>query len=216
MTSTLSKDASPQAADLLEPNISDLQNVTHQTEKKFSETVLAMLKHFKQPDPVGLPGAPIPDPMDIPNMKHSFSVGKMTFFNVKLYGLKNFRIDHINADLSAMKVEAALTIEKLDVKGNYTLSALFSRSKGPFTVVLTKVYVVAVASLEVERNGQLEAQEMDMDIKFKDISMDFKGLGFFANMFQGKFQYIYIYIWKIIFKIVFSYRCHELRGNLRL
>lgn len=178
-----SKDAPPQAADP-----SGLHNITHQTEKKFSETVLAMLEHFKQPDPVGLPGAPIPDPMDIPEMKHSFSVGKMTFFNVKLYGLQNFRIDHINADLSAMRVEAALTIEKLDVKGNYTLSAFFSRSKGPFTVVLTKVYVVAIASLEVERNGQLEAQEMDMDIKFKDISMDFKGLGFFANMFQGKTQ----------------------------
>ncbi|XP_018568650.1 uncharacterized protein LOC108908942 [Anoplophora glabripennis] len=182
---TKCEDAPPQAAHPSASDPSGLHNVTHQTEKKFSETVLSMLDHFKQPDPVGLPGAPIPDPMDIPNMKHSFSVGKMTFFNVKLYGLKNFRIDHINADLSAMKVEAALTIEKLDVIGNYTLSAFFSKSKGPFTVVLTKVYVVAIASLEVERKGQLEAQEMDMDIKFKDISMDFKGLGFFANMFQG-------------------------------
>ncbi|KAJ8918627.1 hypothetical protein NQ315_013133 [Exocentrus adspersus] len=173
------EDIPPQADD------SGLQNVTHHTEKKISDTILAMLEHFKQPDPVGLPGAPIPDPMDIPEMKHSFSVGRMTFFNVKLYGLKKFRIDHINADISAMKVEAALTIDRLNVIGNYTLSAFFSKSRGPFTVVLTKVYVVAIASLEVERNGQLEAQEMDMDIKFKDISMDFKGLGFFANMFQG-------------------------------
>lgn len=40
--------------------------------------------------------------------------------------------------------------------------------------------------MEVEVNGTLEAQEMDMDIKFESIDMDFQGLGFFANMFQGK------------------------------
>ncbi|KAJ8952820.1 hypothetical protein NQ318_008141 [Aromia moschata] len=154
--------------------------IAQQTEKKLSETVMAMLEHFKQPDPIGLPGVPVPDPMDIPNMKHSFSVGRMQFFNVKLYGLKQFRIHHINADISAMKVEAALTIDKLDVKGNYTLSTWLSRAKGPFTVKLYQVYVVAIASLEVSRNGTLEAQDMDMDIKFQNIEMDFQGLGFFC------------------------------------
>ncbi|KAG5899932.1 hypothetical protein JTB14_002483 [Gonioctena quinquepunctata] len=39
--------------------------------------------------------------------------------------------------------------------------------------------------MEVDINGTLEAQEMDMDIQFKEIAMDFQGLGFFASMFQG-------------------------------
>lgn len=82
---------------------------------------MVILEHYKQQDPVGLPGAPIPDPLLIPPMNHSFSVGRMNFKDVKLYGLKKFRIEHVTADVAAMKVEAALLIEKMDVIGNYTL-----------------------------------------------------------------------------------------------
>lgn len=154
-------------------------------EKKLSEYVLTILEHYKQNDPVGVPGVPIPDPMDIPPLAHSFSIGRMNFKNVKLHGLKKFRIDHVNADLAAMKVEAALKIDQLQVFGNYTLSTWLSSAKGPFTSNLTKVYVKAIATLEIQRNGQLEAADMNMDITFKDIKMDFKGLGFFASVMQN-------------------------------
>lgn len=162
------------------------QNVTKTSEKRLSDNVLQILEHYKQPDPVGLPGAPIPDPMDIPRLKNRFSIGTIEMFNSKMYGLSKFRMKHIFVDINAMKVEAALTIDILNVKGNYTLSTWISRAKGPYSVNLTHVNVIAKASLEVERNGQLEAQDIDMDIAFKDISMDFQGLGLFASMFQGK------------------------------
>lgn len=131
---------------MLPPAISEPTdlNVTTNTQKKLSASVLAIMEHYKQPDPVGIPGAPIPDPMDIPNMKHSFSIGRMEFKNVKLYGLKNFRIEHVVADVTEMKVTASLTIEVLDVKGNYTLSTWLSRAHGPFTVKLTKVGILAI------------------------------------------------------------------------
>ncbi|CAG9768950.1 unnamed protein product [Ceutorhynchus assimilis] len=154
-------------------------------EKKLSEYILTILEHYKQQDPVGLPGAPIPDPLDIPPMNHSFSVGRMNFQDVKLYGLKKFKIEHVTADIAVMKVEAALLLEKLDVIGNYTLKTWFSSAHGPFTVKLTKVHVKATANLEVQKNGSLEAQDIAMDITFKDMAMDFQGLGFFASMFQG-------------------------------
>jgi len=90
-------------------------------EKKLSEYVLAILEHYKQKDPVGIPGAPIPDPLIIPPMSQSFSVGRMHFKNVELYGLKKFRIEHITANLADMKMEAALLIDKMNIIGNYTL-----------------------------------------------------------------------------------------------
>ncbi|RZC43080.1 uncharacterized protein BDFB_005214, partial [Asbolus verrucosus] len=161
------------------------QQVIKKGEKKISEYILKVLDHYKQDDPVGIPDAPIPDPLSIPPLAHSFSVGKMNFKDVKLYGLTKFRIQHVKADITAMKVETALTIKTLNVIGNYTLSTWLSRANGPFTVKLTDVYVKAIATLEVKKNGQLEAQDMNMDITFKEIAMDFKGLGFFANMFQG-------------------------------
>lgn len=150
-----------------------------------SEKVFEIIEHYKQPDPVGIPGAPIPDPMILPDMKQSFSVGTMNFKNQKLYGLKNFRIRHIVADINAMKVESSLTIALLTVEGNYTLSSWFSRSKGPFIVQLENVKITAIARLDVERSGQLEAQEIDMDISFEKISMNFTGIG---ALFQSEYH----------------------------
>lgn len=154
-------------------------------EKKISEYIVAILEHFKQKDPVGIPGAPIPDPMDIPPFKHSFSVGTLNCKNVKMHGLSKFRLDRVKTDVANMEVNAALTIDKLDVYGNYTLSSFFSSSKGPFTVNLKGVYAQTNATLEVMKEGHLEAQEMSMDITFKNMAMNFENLGFFASMFQS-------------------------------
>lgn len=60
----------------------------------------------------------------------------------------------------------------------------FSSAQGPFTVKLKNVYVKAIANLEVQKNGSLEASDIAMDITFKDMAMDFQGLGFVASMFQ--------------------------------
>lgn len=166
-------------------DVPEQQTPLVEEEKKLSEYVLQILDHYKQKDPVGVPGVPIPDPMAIPPLTHSISVGRMNFKDVKLYGLKKFRIDHVNVDVAAMKVEAALMIDQLQIFGNYTLSTWLSRAQGPFTSNLTKVYVKAIATLEIERDGQLEAQEINMDITFKDIKMDFQGLGFFASVMQN-------------------------------
>lgn len=154
-----------------------IQNVTKITEKKIGERLLEILEHYKQPDPVGVPGVPIPDPMDLPDMKQSFSMGTMNFMKQKLSGLKHFRIHHVVADINALKVECTLKIEKLTVIGNYTLSSWFSKSKGPFSVHLSNLTVTAIARLDVERSGQLEAQEINMDISFKNIEMNFVGIG---------------------------------------
>lgn len=162
-----------------------IQNVTKVTEKKMGERLLEILEHYKQPDPMGVPGVPIPDPMDLPDMKQSFSMGTMNFMKQKLSGLKKFRIHHVVADINALKVECTLKIEELTVVGNYTLSSWFSRSKGPFSVRLTNLTVTAVARLDVERSGQLEAQEINMDISFKNIEMNFVGIG---ALFRSKWS----------------------------
>ncbi|XP_072388618.1 uncharacterized protein [Diabrotica undecimpunctata] len=159
------------------PAVELYPNQTLTSEKKLSETLLEVLNHYKQPDPLGIPGAPIPDPMPLPDMTKSFSVGRMFFKNMKLHGLKKFRIQHLMVDVTKMKLEATLSIDVLTTKGNYTLRSLFSRGAGPFTVKLTKVVVTAIAKMEVQVDGMLEAQDMDMDLKIASIDMDFKGMG---------------------------------------
>lgn len=75
-----------------------------QGEKQLGDQIRAILKHYQQDDPVGLPGAPVPDPMPVPDMKHSFSVYTMTFKEIQVYGLSKFRIENIKSELALMQV----------------------------------------------------------------------------------------------------------------
>lgn len=75
-----------------------------EAEKKLADQIMKILEHYKQEDPVGIPGAKIPDPMPIPKMKHSFPAATMTFNDVNVYGLSKFRIMYIKSEISAMEV----------------------------------------------------------------------------------------------------------------
>lgn len=56
---------------------------------------------------------------------------------------------------------------------------------GPFTIILRNVNVVGGSTVGVERDGKLRTQEINIDITFEDMKMDFKNLGFFSSVFQG-------------------------------
>lgn len=183
-------------------------------EQKLSDYINVILEHYKQDDPVGIPGTPIPDPLPIPPMNQSFSVGRMNFRDVQLYGLKKFKVDHVIANVAVMQVEAGLNIDKMDVVGNYTLRTWFSSAQGPFTVKLQKVYIKAIATLEVQRNGSLEAQDINMDITFKDMSMDFQGLGFFASMFQGIINSVGTFVFDSIKPFILSEANTNIRNDI--
>lgn len=158
---------------------------TSPQEKKLSQYVLAILEHYKQSDPVGLPEVPIPDPFLLPPLTHSFSVGRMIFNDMKLYNLSKFRIRHINTNLADMTAEAGVTLDNLLVEGNYTLKTWLSTTTGPFAVTLDDVYVQAIAKLEVQRNGSLEAQDIQMDITYKYIDIQFENLPLLAKVVEN-------------------------------
>lgn len=64
-----------------------------------------MLEHYKQVDPVGLPGAPIPDPFPVPKVKKSVGMGTLTMTNTLAYGMSKFRLKSIKTDLNALIVK---------------------------------------------------------------------------------------------------------------
>ncbi|ENN83586.1 hypothetical protein YQE_00059, partial [Dendroctonus ponderosae] len=99
----------------------------------------------------------------------------------------------------------------MDVLGNYTLKTWFSSAQGPFTVKLSGVFVQATATLEVLNDGRLEAQDIAMDVTFKDMALDFQGLGFFASMFQGVMNSVGAFVFDSIKPFVLS----EANANIR-
>ncbi|KAM3961243.1 LOW QUALITY PROTEIN: uncharacterized protein ACR2FA_004791 [Aphomia sociella] len=155
-------------------------------EKKMSDSLLEILEHYKKPDPVGLPGAKVPDPYSVPDMKQSLAFGTVLYFkNTAVYGISKFRIVYINAEIAAMEVQAIMTIDKLQARGNYTLSTWVNRAQGPFTVDVGGLKIKARANLGVERDGKLRAQNMNIDIGFSTIAVNFQNLGVLGSIFQG-------------------------------
>lgn len=72
---------------------------------RLSEQVAAVLEHYKSADPVGMPGAPIPDPMPVPEMKKDIPFsGTLTLKNQSVYGLSKFRIESAYSNLADMEV----------------------------------------------------------------------------------------------------------------
>jgi len=82
-------------------------------------------------------------------------------------------------------VSVAVRIDILDIRGLYTMTSWISRSEGDFSVKLTGVKVEGIARLEVSTDGKLQAQDIDMDLTFDKIDLDFKNLGFLGSVFQG-------------------------------
>ncbi|XP_013098614.2 uncharacterized protein LOC106081288 [Stomoxys calcitrans] len=155
------------------------------TENRVAAQLYAVLEHYKQEDPVGLPGVPVPDPMDVPDIKKSIAMSTLTMVQVKSYGLSKFRILSIKADLNAMTVNCAVELDELVTKGKYTLTSFISKANGPFVVILKKVLITGIAVLAVQRDGHLLTDQIKMDVTFADMSMDFQNLGFLGTVFQG-------------------------------
>ncbi|KZC12884.1 hypothetical protein WN55_04401, partial [Dufourea novaeangliae] len=183
-------------------------------EKRLGDHIRAILKHYQQEDPVGLPGAPVPDPMPVPDMKHSFSMYTMNFKQVNVYGLSKFRIVRMESELALMQVSVSLSIRALDIRGLYTLSSWLSRSAGDFTVKLTEVRVQGVARLEVGADGKLQAQDIDMDLTFEKIDMDFKNLGFLGSVFQGVINSVGTFIFDSIKPFILKEVNTNVRGEV--
>ncbi|XP_015111892.1 uncharacterized protein LOC107037713 [Diachasma alloeum] len=156
-----------------------------QGERQLGDHIRMILKHYQQDDPIGLPGAPIPDPMSIPELKQTFTAVTMHFTDVNVYGLSKFRIANIHSELAQMQVSVELTIDILHIRGLYNAQYLWSASDGNFTVILKDVVIQGLAKLQVGIDGKLYAEDIDMDLTFGTIDMDFTNLDGIAYLFQS-------------------------------
>ncbi|XP_025206290.1 uncharacterized protein LOC112602408 [Melanaphis sacchari] len=179
---------------------------------KLSEQIRKILKHYQGPDPVGFPGAPIPDPLSIPPMNKDFGMAFMTFKNMTVHGLSKFKVEQVNTDLKNMRVYVLLKIKRMYVLGNYTLRSWLSRpAAGPFNVTLIDVEAAAEAALEPDEDGILQATNTEMDMQFKDCELDFKNLGFGASMLQG----VISTMGSVLFEGIKPFIINEVNTNLR-
>uniref|UniRef100_A0A2M4AV12 Putative hemolymph juvenile hormone binding protein n=2 Tax=Anopheles triannulatus TaxID=58253 RepID=A0A2M4AV12_9DIPT len=154
-------------------------------EALLSEQLFAIIDHYKEDNPRGLPGATIPDPMHIPDIRQSVSIATIYMTKMKVFGMAQFEIRYFHTELNSMAIQSQIAIAKIEVKGNYTMNALFNRADGPFTVIMKNVLTKANVTLAVDREGQLHTDNIELDISFEDMAMDFQNLGFMGSIFQS-------------------------------
>ena len=178
--------------------------ISNRTKEELSldARIRQMLDHFKQDDPRGIPGLPIPDPMPIPDFKGQFSVAEIRFSDAHLHQLSQFRIDYVRTDLKELKVWVGLTFDTLEVIGRYRMGSWFSTSSGDFNVTLIQVKGEGFAGLIVDTDGSLQASNITFDVGFKDIAMHFDNLGFFGSLFQGIINSVGTFIFDSIKPII--------------
>lgn len=73
-------------------------------ENRLSAQIFALVEHYKQIDPVGLPGAPVPDPFTVPDVSKSIGMGTLKMKNTMAYGLSKFRIKSLAFDVNQLMV----------------------------------------------------------------------------------------------------------------
>ncbi|KAF7993342.1 hypothetical protein HCN44_006402 [Aphidius gifuensis] len=183
-------------------------------EKRLGDHIRLIIKHYQQDDPIGLPGAPIPDPMPVPDMKTSIMGGTINLQKINVYGLSKFRIEHVKSELAQMQVSVGLTIDKLDIKGTYNYQYWFTTSKGDFTVKLTEVNVQGLARLQVGNDGKLHAENIDMDLTFDTISIDFQNVDVLFSVIQGVANTLGTFIFDSIKPFILNQVNTNIRGEV--
>lgn len=79
-------------------------------------------------------------------------------------------------------------MDNLQVNGKYSLKMWFNTYPGGFASNISGIRSEVVASLGVEQDGQLRAQDISIDITFKNITMQFENAGILATVLQGIFN----------------------------
>ncbi|CAH2099578.1 unnamed protein product [Euphydryas editha] len=181
-------------------------------EVKMSEYILKVIEHYKQPDPEGWPGAKLPDPFLIPDSNQFLAFGtNLDFKNTTLHGVNKFRIVYINTDIGKVECRAVFVMDNLQIHGKYSLNTWLSSYPGGFSSNISGIRSEVIASLGVEQDGQLRAQDISIDITFENITMQFENAGFMATMLQGIFNSM----GSILYDSIKSYLLEDAETNMR-
>ena len=86
------------------PVIVDDDEARAAAEQRVAEQIFAVIDHYKQKDPIGLPGVPIPEPLPVPDFSQSMGFQKLDMRNANAYGLSKFRIQSVHLDMQALMV----------------------------------------------------------------------------------------------------------------
>lgn len=102
-------------------------------------------------------------------------------------------------------------MDNLQVNGKYSLNMWFNTYPGGFASNISGIRSEVVASLGVEQDGQLRAQDISIEITFKNITMQFENAGILATVLQGIFNSM----GGILYDSIKNYLLEDAETNMR-
>lgn len=112
------------------------RNDENVTPNPMAQQLFAVIDHYKNPDPIGLPIS-IPDPIVVDQaIEQKISVGTLVMKDVKVFGVSQFRIQNVTVEMDKkMEAGCGLIFDTLEMRGNYSLSSFFMKSNGMVIVM---------------------------------------------------------------------------------
>ena len=78
-----------------------------------------------------------------------------------------------------------VSIDQLTLLGKYSMSSWFmGRGSGDFSLIIYNITTEAEAGFDVSPEGFLKVEQVEMDLKFKDIKMNFENAGWIWRFIQ--------------------------------
>ncbi|XP_076336548.1 uncharacterized protein LOC143239406 [Tachypleus tridentatus] len=145
---------------------------------------------------------PVLDPLKLPNKdinknNHGTRI-RANLKNLRINGLSQIQITTIQADIQNLKLELGLLIPNLSVTGTYFLQGIVAKlfplnGNGKFQVTATNAKIYGAAVLILTPDGIIQLDNVDLDIDFRAISVNFNNLlgggpfGSFLNKLMSSF-----------------------------
>ncbi|XP_050538808.1 uncharacterized protein LOC126904121 [Daktulosphaira vitifoliae] len=184
-------------------DIGPLQSETDERVKNITLLTRNVLEHYQNPDPVGLPKAinpPYSDPEPIPD---SNGVA-WSMYNSTMRGHSKFRLKQLYVNIVDIQLEFGISIDTLEVVGNYSTWQLFQTYIGYYNVTLVDLHIDGLVSLKVSDSGHLETNNIDMNMNYKSLHMNTNNINFpfYETFVNGFASFVVQTIKPIIMKIV--------------
>jgi len=164
----------------------EASRIRREAEIKLEDTIREVIKHFKKDDPRGLPGSLVPDPMPVPaKIDQDVAGADIKLEDMILTGLSLFELRDVKVDLSAQEFRYEIFFQSLTALGKYELYYFWQTYEGDFNITLENVKATGTGILEVGANGTVQLNDVQTDVGFENIDVNFHNLGGLGWIIQG-------------------------------
>lgn len=125
------------------------------------------------------------DPLYVGNFTEKYKLADVSFYNVAVRGMNDFRSADMHTDQEHRNVDLQLVAPSLQITGNYFLKNFFKKTSGPFNVKLRDNITYHEASIYCQMKQEIDIATSKCGIRYGKSENNYVNLGWFTGLFRG-------------------------------